>query len=213
MAGSADEMERTCREAAERGAEIVAVLGGDGSVSSAANGLLGTGAALAVIPAGTGTTSPPRSVPSRFGRPPAAGEPEAGAGRPGQGSVRRRRPGLREHRRCRLRLRGHRDRERHDRQARGHRDLRGGLGEDVVAVHAGPLRHQRRREPAFARRDARGGGGSGVAYGGGMRVPPDASIVDGPRTCVSSRPCPRPAFLRRSPRCSWGGTRATRTSG
>ena len=53
VAGSADEMERTC-EAAERGAEIVAVIGGDGSVSSAANGLLGTGAALAVIPAGTG---------------------------------------------------------------------------------------------------------------------------------------------------------------
>lgn len=54
VAGSADEMERTCREAAERGAEIVAVIGGDGTVSCAANGLIGTGAALAVIPAGTG---------------------------------------------------------------------------------------------------------------------------------------------------------------
>jgi len=54
VAGSSAEMEATCREAALQGAEIVAVLGGDGTVSCAANGLLGTGAALAVLPAGTG---------------------------------------------------------------------------------------------------------------------------------------------------------------
>ncbi len=54
VAGSAQEMESTCLDAAERGAEIVAVIGGDGTVSCAANGLRGTGAALAVLPAGTG---------------------------------------------------------------------------------------------------------------------------------------------------------------
>ncbi len=54
VTGSAAEMEATCRDAARHGAEIVAVLGGDGTVSCAANGLLGTGAALAVLPAGTG---------------------------------------------------------------------------------------------------------------------------------------------------------------
>jgi diacylglycerol kinase (ATP) len=54
VAGSAGEMEMSCREAAAQGAEIVAVLGGDGTVSCAANGLIGTGAALAVLPAGTG---------------------------------------------------------------------------------------------------------------------------------------------------------------
>jgi diacylglycerol kinase (ATP) len=51
---SPEEMERTCRGAADDGAEIVAVIGGDGTVSCAANGLLGTPAALAVLPAGTG---------------------------------------------------------------------------------------------------------------------------------------------------------------
>lgn len=54
VAGSAGELERTCREVADGGAEIVAVIGGDGTVSCAANGLVGTGAALAVLPAGTG---------------------------------------------------------------------------------------------------------------------------------------------------------------
>jgi diacylglycerol kinase (ATP) len=47
-------MEATAREAAEGGARIVAALGGDGTVSCGANGLLGTDAALAVLPAGTG---------------------------------------------------------------------------------------------------------------------------------------------------------------
>ncbi len=54
VAGSAAELERTCREAADDGAEIVAVIGGDGTVSCAANGLVGTGAAMAVVPGGTG---------------------------------------------------------------------------------------------------------------------------------------------------------------
>ncbi|HEY6567919.1 MAG TPA: diacylglycerol kinase family protein [Actinomycetota bacterium] len=51
---SAEEMEVTCRREAKAGAAIVAVIGGDGTVSCAANGLLGTDAALAVFPAGTG---------------------------------------------------------------------------------------------------------------------------------------------------------------
>jgi diacylglycerol kinase (ATP) len=51
---SADELGRVAREAGERGARIVAVLGGDGSVHLVANALLGTGAALAVLPGGTG---------------------------------------------------------------------------------------------------------------------------------------------------------------
>ena len=48
------DMEATCRRAAGEGAGIVAVIGGDGTVSCAANGLIGTDAALAVLPAGTG---------------------------------------------------------------------------------------------------------------------------------------------------------------
>ncbi|MEA2520527.1 MAG: hypothetical protein QOI81_173 [Actinomycetota bacterium] len=51
---SAADLTRLAREAGEQGVRIVAVLGGDGSVHLAANGVLGTGAALAVLPGGTG---------------------------------------------------------------------------------------------------------------------------------------------------------------
>jgi diacylglycerol kinase (ATP) len=51
---SASDMEATCRREAEAGAGIVAVIGGDGTVSCAANGLLGTESSLAVLPAGRG---------------------------------------------------------------------------------------------------------------------------------------------------------------
>jgi YegS/Rv2252/BmrU family lipid kinase len=49
-----EDPERLAREAALEGAEIVAALGGDGQVGACANGVLGTGSALAVIPSGTG---------------------------------------------------------------------------------------------------------------------------------------------------------------
>ena len=51
---SGPDVERIARDAAEGGTKIVAALGGDGTVSLAANGILGTGAALAALPAGTG---------------------------------------------------------------------------------------------------------------------------------------------------------------
>ena len=51
---SAADLERLARSAADEGTEVVAVLGGDGSVNCVANGILGTKAALAVLPAGTG---------------------------------------------------------------------------------------------------------------------------------------------------------------
>ncbi len=54
VAESAEDLERLARAAADEGAEIVAVLGGDGSAGAAANGVVGTNAALAILPAGTG---------------------------------------------------------------------------------------------------------------------------------------------------------------
>jgi diacylglycerol kinase (ATP) len=50
-----EDAERLAHDAAAvGGADIVAALGGDGHVGAVANGLLGTGVALAVIPSGTG---------------------------------------------------------------------------------------------------------------------------------------------------------------
>jgi diacylglycerol kinase (ATP) len=54
LSESAADLEELARRAAADGAEIVAALGGDGSVNGVANGLLGSTSALAVIPAGTG---------------------------------------------------------------------------------------------------------------------------------------------------------------
>jgi diacylglycerol kinase (ATP) len=54
VSGSAKELEQLAREAAQSGAAIVAVLGGDGSVNLALNGIFGSAASLAVLPAGTG---------------------------------------------------------------------------------------------------------------------------------------------------------------
>jgi len=54
ISGGPADPERMAREAAERGAETVVALGGDGHVGTCANGVAGTDSALAVIPAGTG---------------------------------------------------------------------------------------------------------------------------------------------------------------
>jgi diacylglycerol kinase (ATP) len=48
------EPERLARAAAERDVEVVVAVGGDGHVAAVANGILGSGSALAVIPAGNG---------------------------------------------------------------------------------------------------------------------------------------------------------------
>lgn len=45
---------RLARQLVEQGADIVAVYGGDGTISEVATGLAGTGVALAIIPGGTG---------------------------------------------------------------------------------------------------------------------------------------------------------------
>jgi diacylglycerol kinase (ATP) len=50
----ASEPEQLAAKAAADGAAVVAALGGDGHVGNVANGVIGTDAALAVIPAGTG---------------------------------------------------------------------------------------------------------------------------------------------------------------
>jgi len=53
VSGSAAELEALARSSAEDGADVVAAFGGDGTVNLVANGLLGTDATLAVLPGGT----------------------------------------------------------------------------------------------------------------------------------------------------------------
>jgi diacylglycerol kinase (ATP) len=53
LADSAEDLEERARRAAADGAGVVAALGGDGTISLVANGILGSGAALAIVPSGT----------------------------------------------------------------------------------------------------------------------------------------------------------------
>ncbi len=50
---SSEHLMQLAQEAGQGGAQVVATLGGDGTISIVANALLGTGAALATLPAGT----------------------------------------------------------------------------------------------------------------------------------------------------------------
>jgi diacylglycerol kinase (ATP) len=53
LSTSAEDLTERARRAGEEGAAVVAALGGDGTVGLAANGLVGTATALAVLPSGT----------------------------------------------------------------------------------------------------------------------------------------------------------------
>jgi len=51
---SVEAAREACRRAVDEGVEILVAVGGDGVVQLAANGVAGTGTALAIVPAGTG---------------------------------------------------------------------------------------------------------------------------------------------------------------
>jgi YegS/Rv2252/BmrU family lipid kinase len=55
VAESWDDLRRRAARAARAGVDVVAAVGGDGTVSAVANGLAGTPTALAVVPLGTGS--------------------------------------------------------------------------------------------------------------------------------------------------------------
>lgn len=200
VAGSAAEMEVTCRRAAEDGAEIVAVLGGDGTVSCAANGLLGTGAALAVLPAGTGddfaTAIGAGSFPAavRLLANPKTADVDVVRVRAGEGD------------RCFVNVAGAGFDSEVAETANAMTLNLGGTGTYVAAL----LKTLSRFTPA--RYDLTVDGepltldamlvviGSGLSYGGGMKVLPHASIVDGVLDVCIVESISKAAFLRAFPR-------------
>ena len=177
----ASELESTCRDAAERGAEIVAVIGGDGTVSCAANGLArhrrGARGAARRAPA---TTSPARSARPRS-RPPCDCSRTR---RLAAIDVVRVRAGGAD--RCFVNIAGAGfDSEVNETanamtlRPRRHRNLRRGARRRRCRGSPRPATTSTiDGEPIVGRRDARRRG-QRTSYGGGMKVLPDASIVDG----------------------------------
>ncbi|HEV8564642.1 MAG TPA: diacylglycerol kinase family protein [Actinomycetota bacterium] len=205
---SATDLERLARTAAEEGAEIVAVLGGDGSVNSAANGLLGTEAALAVLPAGTGDD---------FAK-------AIGSGKLGAATKRLVDPTIREIDVVRV-VAG--ATERHfvnvagagfdsevNETANAMTVKLGSAGTYVVAVLTTLRRFTAARYEITVDAETLALSamlaivGNGVSYGGGMKVLPTASITDGLLDVCIVEELSRPAFLRAFPRV-FRGTHVT----
>ena len=204
VAGSSHDMESICRDAAEHGAEIVAVIGGDGTVSCAANGLTGTGAALAVLPAGTGNdfaaaigARPFRTAVRLLADPKTASVDLA---RVRAGAVER----------CFVNIAGAGFDSEVTETANAMTINLGGAGTYVAAL----VKTLSRFTPA--RYDLTVDGeaftldamlvviGSGLSYGGGMKVLPDASLVDGVLDVCIVEALSKGAFLRAFPKVFMG---------
>lgn len=202
------EMEEVSREAGANGAPIVAVLGGDGTVSCAANGLLGTGAALAVLPAGTGDDFAKAIGASRFDaavrllanpkvRPVDVVKVTAGA------TVRHF-----------VNVAGAGFDSEVNETANAMKVRLGGTGTYVVAL----VRTLSRFSPAryrIAVDEQRFDGdamlavvGNGISFGGGMKVTPEAVLDDGRLDVCIVEAISKAAFLRAFPRV-FAGTHIT----
>jgi diacylglycerol kinase (ATP) len=200
VSGSAADLERLAREAAESGVDIVAVLGGDGSVGAAANGLVGSRTALAPLPAGTGDDFAKAIGPGRLD---AATRLLAA-------------PDIRDvdvvqvtaggQERCYVNIAGAGFDSEVNETANAMSLKLGATGTYVVAV----LKTLRRFVPAHYEIEVDGQRtvtdamlvvvGNSTSYGGGMRVVPDARIDDGVLDICIVHALSTPAFLRAFPR-------------
>ena len=204
VAGSSHDMESICRDAAEQGADIVAVIGGDGTVSCAANGLAGTGAALAVLPAGTGNdfagaigARPFRTAVRLLADPKTASVDLA---RVQAGAVER----------CFVNIAGAGFDSEVTETANAMTINLGGAGTYVAAL----VKTLSRFTPARYELTVDGEAfmldamlvvvGSGLSYGGGMKVLPDASLVDGVLDVCIVEALSKGAFLRAFPKVFMG---------
>ena len=208
LSESGPDLEARVRRAADDGASVVGCIGGDGTVGLAANGLIGTDATLAIFPSGTaddfaasiglkGLESAVRAITA--------------------GNVARIDTGL-------VRTQ---ERTRHYvaiascgfdsevNEAANAMTVRiGGTGTYVVAL----VKTLSRFTPAGFTIDLDGevvrgqhmlvAIGNSISYGGGMKVTPDASLVDGMLDVCMLRAVSKPAFLRAFPRV-FRGTHVT----
>jgi diacylglycerol kinase (ATP) len=200
ISSSAEDLEHRAREAAEEGTKVVAALGGDGSVGLAANGLLGTGAALAILPSGTAD-----DFASSIGirKLDAAVRAIADANIVPIDVVRVTAGATTRHY---VALAGCGFDSEVNEAANAMRINLGGTGTYVAAL----VKTLSRFTPAAFRIElddevVEGPHmlvvvGNSISYGGGMKVTPDASIVDGVLDVCLLRAMSKPAFVRAFPR-------------
>ncbi len=205
---SGPDLEAQARRAAEEGAEIVAVLGGDGSVGLAANGLIGTDATLAVLPSGTAD-----DFAHALGVRSIAGAAKAIAeGNAARIDVVRVTTGA--ERRHFVNIAGCGFDSEVNEAANAMGRTFGATGTYVAAL----LRTLSRFSPATFRIElddevVEGPHmlvvvGNAISYGGGMKVTPFASIVDGLLDVCLLQALSKPAFLRAFPKV-FRGTHVT----
>jgi diacylglycerol kinase (ATP) len=201
---SPGDMEASARAAGEGGARVVAVLGGDGTISCAANGLMGTGAALAVLPAGTGDDFA-RTLGAR---------PLAAAARLLANPKTRRIDAVRvtnaDGVRHFVNVAGAGFDSEVNETANGMSARLGGTGTYLAAL----LKTLSRFTPARFDVEVDGRAWSGdamlavignaLSYGGGMKVTPDALLDDGLMDVCVIEALSKPAFLRAFPRVFMG---------
>jgi diacylglycerol kinase (ATP) len=197
---SAEDLERMAHRAADDGAAVVAALGGDGTVSAAVNGLLGGGAALAVLPAGTGDD---------FAKAIGAGRFDAAVRMLADPKVRdidviRVTAGATIRHFVNIAGAGF-DSEVNETANAMHLNL-GGTGTYVAAVvktlsRFTPAHYEITIDERAIAVDAMlAVVGSGMSYGGGMKVLPDASLIDGVLDVCIVEALSKPAFLKAFPR-------------
>jgi diacylglycerol kinase (ATP) len=201
---SPDHMEATAKQAAAEGAAIVAVLGGDGTVSCAANGLAGTRTALAVLPAGTGDD---------FAKTIGAGKLEPAVrllANPKVASIDcvKVRTGAAE--RLFVNVAGAGFDSEVNETANGMHVRLGGTGTYLVALvktlsRFTPAHYEIAVDDTVLSLDAMlAVVGSGIQFGGGMKVLPKAVLNDGLLDVCIVEALSKPAFLRAFPRVFTG---------
>jgi diacylglycerol kinase (ATP) len=208
LSESGADLEARVRRAADDGASVVGCLGGDGTVGLAANGLIGTDATLAIFPSGTADD---------FATSIGLKNLESAVRAVADGNVARIDTGLVQTQ----------ERTRHyvaiascgfdsevNEAANAMRIRIGSTGTYVAAL----VKTLSRFTPAGFTIDLDGeivrgphmlvAIGNSISYGGGMRVTPDASLVDGELDVCMLRAISKPAFLRAFPRV-FRGTHVT----